>query len=80
MELSKLPFTLKPQNTVSDLSIAPYFPFARVVPVDHTVVELATHTEAVITLAQSRGLGPSVRCVGRMVAGCTCTGHAGFGT
>ncbi len=58
MELSKLPFTLKPQNTVSDLSIAPYFPFARVVPVDQTVVELATHTEAVITLAPIEGAWP----------------------
>lgn len=58
MELSKLPFTLKPQNTVSDLSIAPYFPFARVVPVDQAVVELATHVEAVITLAPLEGALP----------------------
>jgi transposase len=58
MELSKLPFTLKPQNTVSNLSIAPYFPFARVVPVDQAVVELATHVEAVITLAPIEGAWP----------------------
>jgi transposase len=58
MELSKLPFTLKPQNTVSDLSIARFFPFARVVPVDQMVVELATHAEAVITLAPIEGAWP----------------------
>lgn len=58
MELSKLPFTLKPQNTVSDLSIAPYFPFARVVPVDQAVTEFATHVEAVITLAPMGGAQP----------------------
>lgn len=58
MELSSLPFMLNPQNTVSDLSIAPYFPFARVVPVDQTVVELATHVEAVITLAPVEGAWP----------------------
>jgi transposase len=50
MELSKLPFTLKPKNTVSNLGITPYFPFARVVPVDQEVVELETHTRSVITL------------------------------
>jgi hypothetical protein len=43
MELSKLPFTLNPKNTVSDLSITPYFPFARVVPVDQEIVALETH-------------------------------------
>lgn len=58
MELSKLPFTLTPQNTVSDLSIAPYFPFARVEPVDQTVVEWGTHLEAVITLAPIEGASP----------------------
>jgi hypothetical protein len=58
MELSKLPFTLKPQNTVSDLSIAPYFPFARVIPVDQALTELATHMEAVITLAPVEGAQP----------------------
>jgi hypothetical protein len=58
MELSKLPFTLKPQNTVSDLSIAAYFPFARVAPVDQKVVELATHVETVITLAPIEGEWP----------------------
>lgn len=58
MELSKLPSKLNPQNTVSDLSITPYFPFARVVPVDQQVVELATHVEAVITLAPIEGAWP----------------------
>ena len=43
---------------MSDLSIARYFPFARVVPVDQAVVELATHVEAVITLAPSKGALP----------------------
>jgi transposase len=43
---------------VSDLSIARYFPFARVVPVDQAVVELATHVEAVITLAPIKGALP----------------------
>jgi hypothetical protein len=37
------------------LSIARYFPFARVVSVDQAVVELATHVEAVITLAPIEG-------------------------
>src|SRR5687767_13640606 len=58
MELSKLPFTLKPQNTVSDLSIAPYFPFARVAPVDQEIVELETHTQSVITLEPLAGALP----------------------
>jgi transposase len=58
MELSKLPFTLKPQNTVSALSIAPFFPFARVVPVDQAIAEGATHLEAVITLAPAEGVSP----------------------
>jgi transposase len=58
MELSKPPFTLNPQNTVSDLSIAPYFPFARVVPVDQAVTTLPTHVEAVITLAPIEGAWP----------------------
>jgi transposase len=58
MELSKLPSTLKPKNTVSDLSIAPYFPFARVVPVDQEVVELETHVQSVITLEPLAGAWP----------------------
>lgn len=58
MELSKLPFTLNPKNTVSDLSITPYFPFARVVPVDQEVVELETHTQSVITLEPIAGAWP----------------------
>ncbi len=58
MELSKLPFTLTPQNTVSAPSIAPYFPFARVVPVDQAIVEVATHVEALITLAPIEGAWP----------------------
>ena len=55
MELSKLPFTLTPQNTVSSLSITPYFPFARVVPVDQTVAGAGAHVQAVITLAPIEG-------------------------
>lgn len=43
---------------MSDLSIAPYFPFARVVPVDQTVVARATHVEAIITLAPVEGARP----------------------
>lgn len=43
---------------MSDLSITPYFPFARVVPVDQAIVELATHVEAVITLAPIEGALP----------------------
>lgn len=58
MELSKLPSTLTPQNTVSAPSIAPFFPFARVVPVDQAVVELTTHVEVVITLAPMEGALP----------------------
>lgn len=58
MELSKLPFTLKPQNTVSALSIAPYFPFARVLPVDQEVIEGTTHMQSIITLVPSEGAFP----------------------
>ena len=58
MELSKLPFTLKPQNTVSDLSVTRYFFFARVAPVDQAIAELDTHVEAVITLAPIEGAWP----------------------
>jgi len=58
MELSKLPFTLKPQNTVSDLSITPYFPFARVVPVNQQVIELATRAQSIITLAPAESAWP----------------------
>jgi transposase len=58
MELSKLPFTLNPKNTVSDLSIASYFPFARVVPVDQEIVALETHVQSVITLAPIEGALP----------------------
>jgi len=44
---------------VSDLSIAPYFPFARVAPVDQTViVESETRVQAVITLAPVEGAWP----------------------
>jgi transposase len=43
---------------VADLSIARYFPFARVAPVDQAVVELATHVEAVITLGPIEGARP----------------------
>jgi transposase len=58
MELSKLPFTLKPQNTVSDLSITPYFPFARVVPVDQQVIESDGRVQSIITLAPVEGAWP----------------------
>jgi transposase len=58
MELSKLPFTLNPKNTMSDLSIASYFPFARVVPVDQEIVALETHVQSVITLAPIEGALP----------------------
>jgi len=43
---------------VSDLSIAPYFPFARVVPVEQEVIELETHVQSVITLAPITGAWP----------------------
>jgi transposase len=56
--LSKLPFTLKPKNTVSALSITPYFPFARVVPVDQQVIELATRVQSIVTLAPADGAWP----------------------
>ena len=56
--MSKLPFTLNPQNTVSELSITPYFPFARVVPVDQKVIELETRVQSVITLAAIEGVLP----------------------
>ena len=58
MELSTLPFTLNPKNTVSALSIAPYFPFARVVPVDQEVFELETYAQSVITLEPLAGAWP----------------------
>lgn len=58
MELSKLPFTLKPQNTVSDLSITPYFPFARVAPVDQQVIEQESRVHSIITLAPREGAWP----------------------
>ncbi len=58
MELSKLPFTLKSRNTVSDLSIAPYFPFARVVPVDQQVTETESRVQSIITLAPIEGAWP----------------------
>jgi transposase len=56
--LSKLPFTLKPQNTVSDLSITPYFPFARVVPVEQEVIASERRVQSVITLAAMEGARP----------------------
>ena len=43
---------------MSDLSIAPYFPFARVVPVEQEVIELETHVQSVITLAPITGAWP----------------------
>lgn len=59
MEVSKLPFTLSPKNTVSTPSIAPYFPFARVVPVDQQVTHvLETQAHSLITLAPAEGALP----------------------
>ncbi|CAN5730747.1 hypothetical protein BH23GEM6_BH23GEM6_16010 [soil metagenome] len=44
---------------MSNLSITPYFPFARVVPVGQEVVALSeTHTQSVITLAPDEGAVP----------------------
>jgi transposase len=43
---------------VSDLSITPYFPFARVVPVDQQVIESETRVQSVITLAPAEGALP----------------------
>ena len=59
MEVSKLPFRLNSMNTVSDLSIAPYFPFARVVPIDQQVTQVSqTQSHSVITLAPAAGALP----------------------
>lgn len=49
---------LKPQNTLFALSIAPYFPFARVLAVNQEVVEGATHMQSIITLAPLNGAFP----------------------
>jgi len=43
---------------VSDLSITPYFPFARVAPVDQQVIELESGTQSIITLAPLEGAWP----------------------
>jgi transposase len=43
---------------VSDLSITPYFPFARVVPVDQQVIQLESRVQSVITLAPTEGAWP----------------------
>lgn len=43
---------------MSDLSIAPYFPFARVVPVNQEVIELKTRVQSVIILAPAEGAWP----------------------
>ena len=43
---------------MSALSITPYFPFARVVPVDQQVIELATRAQSIITLAPAEGAWP----------------------
>jgi transposase len=63
--LSKLPFTLTPKNTVSALSITPYFPFARVVPVDQQVIELATRAQSIVTLAPADGAWPICAACGQ---------------
>ena len=43
---------------MSDLSIARYFPFARVVPVDQQVIELETRVRSIVTLAPEEGAWP----------------------
>src|SRR5215211_7270650 len=43
---------------MSALSIMPYFPFARVVPVDQQVIELETRVQSVITLEPAEGSWP----------------------
>ena len=43
---------------MSNLSIAPYFPFARVVPIDQEVIELETRVQSVIILAPAEGSWP----------------------
>ena len=43
---------------MSDLSITPYFPFARVVPVDQQAIELEGRMQSVITLAPVEGAWP----------------------
>jgi transposase len=58
MELSKLPFTLSPRNTVSALSITHYFPFARVVPVDQEIVSDGACVQSIITLAPAESAWP----------------------
>ena len=43
---------------MSDLSIAPYFPFARVVPIDQEVITLDTRAQSIITLIPAEGAWP----------------------
>lgn len=50
---------------MSDLSITPYFPFARVVPVDQEVIVLETRVQSVITLAPAEGAWPICSVCGR---------------
>jgi transposase len=58
MEVSKLPFRLNTKNTVSTLSITPFFPFARVVPVDLEIVQAEECTRSIISLAPDEGALP----------------------
>lgn len=74
MELSKLPFTLTPQNTAFDLGIAPYFPFARIVPADHMtsyILLLASHygAYAVRAVYRRRLLHPAVAALSEAIPG-----------
>ena len=48
MRMSEVPFTLSLEDAVSALSIAPYFPFPRVIPVRQEVTENGTSVESVI--------------------------------
>ena len=50
---------------MSNLSIAPYFPFARVVPVDQEVIELETRVQSVIIFAPAEGAWPICSVCGR---------------
>lgn len=62
MELSKTQLSLSSEVTVSALSIAPYFPFPRVVPVHQEVRVLGDLTQSVITFEPLPGMLP--RCSG----------------
>jgi hypothetical protein len=50
---------------MSALGITPYFPFARLVPVDQQVIELATRAQSIITLAPAGNAWPVCAVCGR---------------